>query len=69
MATTHSVSKSQDANLAESLIAGTAKHLTSTASVVILGTPYTPAEITTKLQSIVTLRTDVDNAKALTKRT
>lgn len=61
------VSKSHIVTTATQLIAGVNKHLTSTTPVVLLGSPSTPAEITSKLQSIVTLRTDVDTAKAATK--
>src|SRR5580693_3653716 len=59
--------KSQVADFAEQLIAGTAKNLTSTTSVAFLGASFTPAQITSKLQSIVTLRSDVNTAKAATK--
>jgi hypothetical protein len=61
------VGKGQVAAEAKQLIAGVAKHLGATTQVVILGSSLTPAEITTKLQSIVTLRSDVDAAKASTK--
>jgi hypothetical protein len=64
---TNDKGKSQVAALAGQLIAGTAKNLASTTSVVLLGSSYTPAQITSKLQSIVTLRSDVDAAKAVTK--
>jgi hypothetical protein len=64
---TNDKGKSQVADLAGQLIAGTAKNLTSTTSVTLLGSSYTPAQITSKLQSIVTLRSDVDAAKAATK--
>jgi hypothetical protein len=64
---TNDRSKSQVAALAGQLIAGTANVLTSTPSVVLLGSSYTPAQIASKLQSIVTLRSDVDAAKAATK--
>ena len=59
--------KSQTVTAATHLIAGVNKHLTSTTPIVILGSPSTPAEITTKLQSIVNLRSDVETAKAATK--
>src|SRR5580698_1403857 len=59
--------KGQVAALAGQLIAGVAKNLTSTTSVTLLGSSFTPAQITSKLQSIVTLRSDVDAAKAATK--
>ena len=53
--------------LTQQLIAGTAKHLTGTTQVQLVGSSFTPADITTKLQSIVTLQSDVDAAKAATK--
>ena len=59
--------KGQVAVLAEQLVAGTAKVLTSTTSVTFLGSSFTPAQVTSKLQSMVTLRSDVDAAKAATK--
>jgi len=52
---------------AKQLIAGTNKHLASTAQVMLVGGSYTPAQITEKLQAIVNLRSDVDAAKATTK--
>jgi hypothetical protein len=59
--------KEQIVVLAKQLIAGTAKHLGSATQVSFTGGSYTPADITTKLQQIVTLRSDVDAAKASTK--
>ena len=59
--------KGQAVVLAKQLIAGAEKHLTGATQVVLLGSSFTPAEITTKLQSLVTLRTEVDAAKASTK--
>jgi hypothetical protein len=59
--------KGQEAVEAKQLSAGAAKHLGSTTQVMLLGSSLTPADITTKLQSIVTLRSDVDAAKASTK--
>jgi hypothetical protein len=52
---------------AKQLSAGVAKHLASTTQVVFTGGPFTPAQITEKLQAIVTLRADVDAAKAETR--
>ena len=48
------------------MIAGTEKHLTSATPVPLLGGSFTPAQITTELQSLVTLRADVDASKAST---
>ncbi len=42
-------------------------HLTGTTPVSLMGQSLTPADITTKLQSIVTLRSGVNDAKAATK--
>jgi hypothetical protein len=49
------------------LIAGTGKHLAGTTQVMLVGGSYTPAEVTMKLQRIVTLRSDVDAARAAAK--
>jgi len=51
---------------AQVLGVGVAKHLGGMTEVMFTGGPYTPAQITTKLQSIVTLRADVEAAKAAT---
>jgi hypothetical protein len=59
--------KGQAVALAKQMIAGTEKHLTGSTQVALLGSSFTPAEITTKLESLVTLRTEVDAAKAATK--
>ena len=59
--------KGQAVVVAKQLVAGTQKHLTGVTQVPLLGSSFTPAEITTKLQSLVTLRSDVDTAKAATK--
>ncbi|MDP8998521.1 MAG: hypothetical protein M3O46_00235 [Myxococcota bacterium] len=54
--------------LAQHLIAGTNKHLANTTQVMLSrGASFTPAQITTFLQTIVNLRSDVDTAKAATK--
>jgi hypothetical protein len=53
--------------LAEQLIAGTNKHLANMTQVMLHGGSFTPAQITTQLQAIVTLRSDVDAAKAQTR--
>jgi hypothetical protein len=58
--------KSQVAAIAKQLIAGAEKHLTSTTQVSLLGSSFTPAQITSTLQSLVTLRSDVDASKAST---
>jgi hypothetical protein len=52
---------------AQELITGISKHLTGTTPLNLEGQPVTPAEITAKLQAIVTLRSNVNAAKAQTK--
>lgn len=59
--------KSSVSGFAKQLIAGTDKHLASTAQVMLAGGSFTAAEVTAKLQSLVKLRADVDAAKATTK--
>jgi hypothetical protein len=53
--------------LAKQLIAGTEAKLTSVGQLTIAGKAFTPAELTTQLNRVITLRTDVDTAKATTK--
>jgi hypothetical protein len=53
--------------LAEKLTAGTDKHLANETQVKFAGGSFTPAQITSKLKQIVTLRADEDAAKAATK--
>jgi hypothetical protein len=53
--------------LAKQLIAGTAKHLVSGTQVTLLGSSYTAADLTTNLQKVVSLQSDVDASKALAK--
>ena len=65
MATTKNT-KGQVVVVAKQLIAGTEKHLTSGTSVPLMGSSFTPAQITSELQSLVTLRADVDASKAST---
>jgi len=64
---TKSNTKSTDVALAEQLIAGMNKHLASTTQVLLDGGSLTPAQITAQLQEFVSLRRDVESAKALTK--
>ena len=65
--TTKQVGKSVVAALAGKLIVGTGKHLAGVTQVLLVGGSYTPAEVTSKLQQIVTLRAGVDAAKAAAK--
>jgi hypothetical protein len=53
--------------LAQQLGAGTARHLGGSTQVPLLGSSYTPAELTTKFQQVVSLQADVDTAKAAIK--
>jgi hypothetical protein len=59
--------KGQVVALAKQLIAGTAKRLAKGTQVPLAGSSFTPDQITTELQSVVNLRTDVDAAKATAK--
>src|SRR5258708_4553119 len=52
---------------ATQLIAGTAKHYASVPEVRFTGGTFTPTQITSKLQRLVSLRQDVDVAKATAK--
>jgi len=49
------------------LIVGVTKPLGSSTQVPLLGSSYTPAELTTKLQQVVSIQSDVDATKALVK--
>ena len=66
MVTSKSPSKGTVVALAKSLIAGTNKHLGNITQVLLAGGSYTAAQITSKLDQLVRLRTDVDAAKATT---
>jgi hypothetical protein len=55
------------AALAQSLSAGVTKHLGNVTSMTLAGSSYTPSQVTTKLAEVVSLRSDVDAAKATTK--
>ena len=52
---------------AQQLSAGGIKHLGSQTQITFTGGSYTPLQITTKLASVVTLRADVNAAKAMTR--
>jgi hypothetical protein len=58
------VAKGRAVVFAKQLIAGTEKHLTAATQVNVVGQSLSPAEITTKLQSLVTLRANVEAARA-----
>src|SRR5215472_8801358 len=49
---------------AKQFIAGTTKHFANVSSLPLAGGPVTPAQVITSLGTLVTLRTDVDAAKA-----
>src|SRR5258708_3529093 len=59
--------KSKDADLAKQLIAGIGKHFPNAPSVAFGSATLTPAELTKRLQTLVDLRTAVNDAKATTK--
>jgi hypothetical protein len=59
--------KGQVVVVAKQLIAGTGKHLTNTTPVAFAGGSFTADQITSKLQQLVDLRSEVDAAKATTK--
>jgi hypothetical protein len=59
--------KGQTVALAKQLIAGTEKRLANTTQVAFMGSSFTPAQITSSLQAIVNLRSDVDAANATAK--
>jgi hypothetical protein len=67
MASSKNESKAAVVANAQQLIAGVTKHLGSTTQVTLLGSSFTPADLTTKLQQVVSLQSDVDAAKAATK--
>jgi hypothetical protein len=52
---------------AQSLSAGVEKHLANVGTLTFLGRSYTPGQLTTELARVVSLRTDVDAAKAAAK--
>ena len=64
--TTQGRTKEDLVTRAQQLNAGVSKHLANMTQVVFTGGPYTPAQITTNLESVVTLRADVNAAKAVT---
>jgi hypothetical protein len=65
MATTSGKTKAAVVASAQQLIAGTAKHLGNGAT--FLGGSYTAADLTTKLQQVVSVQSDVDAANAAAK--
>jgi hypothetical protein len=63
MATTRQ-NKGSETALATLLVAGTQKHFATVASLTFASASFTPAQVAAKLQELVTLRTDTDNARA-----
>src|SRR3979409_1224295 len=59
--------KSTGIALAGQLIAGTNKHFANTRELAFASATFTPAQVTSSLQTLVNLRNDVDTAKAATK--
>lgn len=59
--------KKTAADLAKSLIAGTQKRLANGGPLQFAGGTFTPAQIVDELTKLVTLRTDVDSARAATR--
>jgi hypothetical protein len=59
--------KEMETALAKQLIAGAKEHLASVTSVTLAGGSFTPAQIEASLQTLIDLRTAVDDAKAATK--
>jgi hypothetical protein len=53
--------------LAQQLIAGTNRHFANTSELAFASATFTPAQVTSSLQTLVNLRNDVDTAKAATK--
>ncbi len=64
MSSNKKATKSAEASLAKQLIAGIGKHFTNVTSVTLLGVPITPAQVTTSLQTLANLRTEVEGAQA-----
>jgi hypothetical protein len=62
--TRNNKNKGQAVVTATQFIAATKKHLGSMTQVPLLGSSFTPDQVTTKLQALVDLRSDVDAAKA-----
>jgi len=62
-----STNYNKSASLADQLIAGTKKHLSTVTSVTLAGTAYTSAQIEASLQTLSDLNAAVDAARATTK--
>jgi len=59
--------KTKDAALASKLVAGIGKHFPTASSLAFGSASLTPAEVTQRLQTLVNLRSSVNDAKATTK--
>ena len=64
---TKNESKSTVVTRAQQLGAGVAKHLAGVTQVTLTGGSFTPADLTTKLQQVVSVQADVDAAKGAVK--
>jgi len=61
---TQNKGKTSDANLAKQLIAGIGKHLATVTQVMFASGTFTPAQVVAQLQTLVTLRQGVSDARA-----
>ena len=59
--------KNKDADLAKQFVAGIGKHFATVPSMTVGSATLTPAEATQRMQTLVNLRTTVNDAKATTK--
>ncbi len=64
---TNTQTKGSITAFAEQLVLGTNKHLSSVTQVILEGSTLTPAQVTERLQALITLRRDVDATRASTK--
>jgi hypothetical protein len=62
-----STGKNTDAVLAKQLVAGAVKHFSTVSSLTIGNGTFTPAQIEASLQTLIDLRTAVDDAKTVAK--
>ena len=61
--TTRKQGKTTDAALAEQLVAGTKTHFANAASLAFASATFTPAQVETSLNTLASLRNDVDDAR------
>ena len=60
-----STGKNTDTVLAQQLVAGTVKHFSTVSSLTFGNGTFTPAQIEASLQTLINLRTAVDDAKTV----